>query len=75
MGILAGLMSLDEYVTAEEAAQMLRYNPESVRRLVRSGKLQADKMSGVWLIYRDAVRAYLRATEGKSKNDPTRGTS
>ena len=66
-------MSLEEYVTAEEAAQMLGYNVQSVRRLVRGGKLRADKRAGVWLIYRDAVRAYLKASEGKAKNDPTLG--
>jgi len=64
---------LPDYLTTEEVAEVLGYHAESVRRMVRNGKLRADKKSGVWLIYREAVEEFQKAVEGKAKRDPTRG--
>jgi len=66
-------MSLDDYITTEEAEQILEFNVQSVRCLVLGGRLQADKKARVWLIHNEAVLAYVKATGGKPKNDPTRG--
>jgi excisionase family DNA binding protein len=71
--MVVGASRLPDYLTTEEVANILGYNVQSVRRLVRSGKLRADKKVGVWLIPREAVGDYKKTIEGKAKNDPTRG--
>lgn len=73
MRLQHGGLGLADYLTVEETAQALGYHPEYVRRMVRKCKLRADRKSGVWLIYREAVEEYRAAVAGKSKNDPTRG--
>jgi excisionase family DNA binding protein len=73
MDYVAGDRRLPDYLTAEEVADVLGYNAEYVRRMLRGGKLQADKKAGVWLVYREAVEEYKKAVQGKSKHDPTRG--
>ena len=37
------------YYTIEEIANMLKVNPESVRRWVRSGKMKAIKLGGKYI--------------------------
>ena len=64
---------MPDYLTVEETADILGYHIESVRRMARRGKLQADKKAGVWLVHREALEKYQEAIEGKAKNDPTRG--
>lgn len=71
--IMGGYSRLPDYLTVDEAAAALRYHPEYIRRMVRKGKLSADKKSGVWLIHREALAAYQTAIQGKAKHDPTRG--
>jgi excisionase family DNA binding protein len=44
------LDSLEGYVTVGEAARHLNIHPESVRRLIRAGKLPARKFANSWLI-------------------------
>ena len=72
--ITVGSSRLPDYLTVEETAKVLSYSPHYVRRMLRNGKLRADKKAGVWLVYREALEEYQKATEGKSKHDPTRGT-
>lgn len=66
-------IAMPDYLTVEETAEVLGYNPFYVRRMLRNGKLRADKKGGMWLIYREAVEEYSNAIKGKSKHDPTRG--
>ena len=66
-------MSLNEYVTADQAARLLNYNVDSVRRLLRCRKLHAEKVGQTWLVPRKAVLAYQEAVRGMAKNDPRRG--
>ncbi len=58
---------MPDYLTVEEAAEMLDYHPESVRQLIRDGKLRADKKGTMWLVYREAVEEFKKAVEGKAK--------
>ncbi len=71
--IAVGSSKLPDYLTVEETAAFLGYHPNSVRKMVRAGKLRADKKGTMWLIYREALEEYKKAIEGKSKHDPTRG--
>ena len=63
---------MPDYITTEEAADILGYNVKSVRRLIRQGRLRADKKVGVWLIPREVLEEYRQSMEGKSKHDPWR---
>jgi excisionase family DNA binding protein len=67
------LAQMADYVSVREAAAILNYHPQRVREMVLEGKLDADKKSGAWWIYRESVEAYKEAVAGKSKHDPTRG--
>lgn len=36
--------------TSNEVAEQLRYHPESIRRLIRSGKIKSVKRGRRWLV-------------------------
>ena len=68
------------WLTAEEAASLLGYNTEYVRRLIRNSRLRARKFGYIWLVYPDSVgklKAILerQIREGYSKYDPRRGST
>ena len=64
---------MPDYITTEEAAEILGYHLVHIRKMVREGKLRADKKAGIWWVHRDGVEKYRKSIEGKAKNDPTRG--
>ena len=47
-----------EWLTVQEAAQLSGYNPEHITRLIRQGKIEAQKFSIVWQVNRDSLMAY-----------------
>ena len=49
---------LDNYVTVSDAAKRLNIHPESVRRLIRGGKLPARKFANTWLIEQATLEQY-----------------
>jgi len=49
---------LPDYLTTDEAADISGYHVNYIRKLVRAGKVKADK-KGVWLIYRADLMRYL----------------
>lgn len=48
------------FYTVEEVAEKLRMHPESVRRLIRQGKIKASKGGNKWLIEQTDLEKYLR---------------
>lgn len=58
---------LAEYVDVVEAARVLGIYPESVKRLIRYGKLAAEKVGNKWFIRRDVLQTYA------STRDPRTG--
>jgi modification methylase len=44
-----------DYISTEEAARRLRYTPQHVSRLVRTGELTGRKIGRDWMILRDSV--------------------
>jgi len=72
-GLQPGGGRLPDYLTTEEVAEVLGYHVKSIHRIIKGGRLRADKKSGIWLIPREALEEYQKVTEGKSKHDPTRG--
>ena len=49
----------DEWLTVNEAAKLSGYHPETLRELMRDGKINARKISIVWLVDRESLLAYM----------------
>ncbi len=49
---------LEQYVGADEVGRRLKIHPESVRRLIRQGKLPAIKFGNKWLVARDVLEQF-----------------
>jgi excisionase family DNA binding protein len=63
---------LQEFVTTKDAAQMLDFHVEHVRKMLRDGDLKGAKMGHTWLVYRKSVEQYRKDTAGFNKFDPRR---
>jgi len=66
------------WLTTEEAAEILDYNIEYVRRRIRNRRLKAKKHGHVWLVDPESVKSLRQKLnrqirEGYSKYDPRRG--
>ena len=46
---------LENYVDADEAAQLLKVHPETVKRLIRRKHLPATKVGNKWIIERERL--------------------
>ncbi|MFZ6029194.1 MAG: helix-turn-helix domain-containing protein [Chloroflexota bacterium] len=74
LGESSSMPDLADYMTTEDAAQILGFHIDHVRRMLREGDLQGEKISGkTWLVYRPSVKAYQEKTSGLNKFDPRRG--
>lgn len=51
---------LAEFMTVDDAAQKLKFHPETVRRLVRDGILDGKKWGREWLVVKSSVEKYLK---------------
>jgi excisionase family DNA binding protein len=63
---------LAEFVTTDEAANILGYTVASIRQMVFKKKLESIRFGRSILIPKKAVKEYLEKTRGMSKNDPRR---
>ncbi len=52
------MSTLEDYVTVSDAAERLGIHPESVRRLIRTQQLPAQKFMHTWLIKRDVLEQF-----------------
>jgi len=68
-----GMPDLKEFITTEEASQLLDFHVVHVRRMLREGDLKGEKVGHTWLVLRKSVDDYLKKTEGMEKFDPRRG--
>ena len=58
-----------EYVSAEEATQLLNVNDSRVRQISRANRFPgAFKFADTWLIPRESVANYTRGKPGKKKS-------
>jgi excisionase family DNA binding protein len=64
---------MGEYLTTDEAAEILDVTAEAIRYRARQGELGAVKRGGRWWVERDQVLDLKRKVAGKDKYDPTRG--
>lgn len=57
-------------ITTSEAAHRLSVSRSRVLELIKTGQLQADKLSGVWLVDEDSVDERLRTVSKKGGRPP-----
>jgi excisionase family DNA binding protein len=62
---------LQDYVNVQEAAKRLNIHPESVRRLIRQGKLPARKFANTWLIDRAVLEQFAGHYDPRPGNKAT----
>ena len=53
-----GWAMFENYVDVIEASRILDVHPETVKRLIREGKLAATKFGNKWIIERDRLRVF-----------------
>jgi hypothetical protein len=49
---------LDDWITAQEASELIGVTPNQVRHLARQGTIQARKFGHVWMILRSSAQIY-----------------
>lgn len=56
--------SSEEWLSIADAARLTNYNPESIRRLIRQGKIKAKKVVIVWLVEKQSLLDYVDKKNG-----------
>ena len=65
------MVRLSELITVQEAAELLGYHPEHVRRLARQGRLPAVKVGArVWCFSPAELRKWQELHQGKDGGKP-----
>jgi excisionase family DNA binding protein len=57
---------LKTHLTVQIASEVSGYNPQYIRRLLRDGKLEGDKIGQIWLIRKESFEEYLTLEKGVS---------
>jgi excisionase family DNA binding protein len=52
---------IENYLTPEEAAEILKLHPETVRRMLNDGRLPGAKLGGSWRIRQSDLDAIFNA--------------
>ncbi len=55
----------ENYVDVIEASRILGVHPETVKRLIREGKLTATKFGNKWIIERDRLQMFADTYDGR----------
>jgi len=69
----ATMPDLETYCTVQEAAVKLEFTVQGVSKLIRQNKLEAVRVGKMYLVSKESVEKYRKATKGVSKRDPHRG--
>jgi len=56
----------EDWITTAEAAEISKYNPEHLRRLIREGKINANKFGIVWQVSRSSLLTYINSAENQT---------
>jgi excisionase family DNA binding protein len=56
-------MEAPKIITTQDAARLLGYEVQHVRRLLRWGRLEGQKLGRDWAVIRDSVDQYLAARD------------
>lgn len=62
--------AMRDYATVDEVADELDIHPESVRRLIRQGRMQARKLGNQWLVSRLYLAGYAAVYRNEMGNRP-----
>ena len=62
---------LESYAGVDEVAERLRIHPESVRRLIRQGKLPAIKFGNKWLVEKSSLEQFAGHYDPRPGNKAT----
>jgi excisionase family DNA binding protein len=62
---------LEEYADVYAVSKRLRIHPESVRRLIRQGKLPAIKFGNKWLVNKNTLEQYASRYDPRPGNKAT----
>jgi len=69
-------MSAPEWISVKQAADLSGYDRQHVRRLMRAGRVKAEKLPGMqeWLIDKASLQAYVKQMKqlGDEKYNPYR---
>lgn len=57
----------EEWLTTEQAAKLVSYHPDHIRRLIGAGEVKAEKFGPVWKVDRRSLLAYIRKMEKQGK--------
>lgn len=68
------MSKLEDWVTTKGAADLTDYNVNYLRHLLRTGRIEAQKVQRDWLINRESLLAYKRRMDrlGPQKHNPWR---
>ncbi|MFZ2097000.1 MAG: helix-turn-helix domain-containing protein [Anaerolineales bacterium] len=58
----------DEWLTVRDVYKLTGYNDEYITQLIRKGKIEAKKISIIWLVKRESLLAYLASGKHSHKN-------
>ena len=61
-------MSIDEWITTADAAKISGYHVNHIRRLIRSGRVDARKFGPVWQVNRHSLLAFVKQAEESGDN-------
>lgn len=61
----------DDWLTVEQAAELSGYHPVYLRGVIRSGQIQAKKISFMWFINRQSLIEYI--SQAEQSGDKRRG--
>ena len=56
---------LENYLDVIEASKILGVHPETVKRLIREGKLTATKFGNKWIMERDRLQMFATTYDGR----------
>jgi excisionase family DNA binding protein len=62
---------LEQYVGVDDVSKRLKIHPESVRRLIRQGKLPAIKFGNKWLVERATLEQFASHYDPRPGNKAT----
>lgn len=60
------MIDLEQFVNVHEASKRLEVHEETIRRLLRSGALQGEKLGVQWFIPKERLVAFANAYDAKT---------
>ena len=61
------MIIMEQYLTPEEVAEKLRLHPETVKRLLRQGKLPGYKIEGSWRVNAEDLQEWMKQRKNQAE--------